>query len=119
MPCVVLLSSKPVYQSHGLIMSHDIVTVTPSRAVTFRALQSLTLRAQGTRTYHIVKERSAYSLGYSVRFVWCRLNPRREPEPEAHVAGYVFQRCLGYRPYGALTGVTPRTYLHTDNRLIY
>ena len=43
-------------------MSPDIGTATPSRAVTFRALQSLTLRAQGTRTYHIVKERSALSL---------------------------------------------------------
>lgn len=64
-------------------MSHDIGTATPFRAVTFRALQSLTLRAQGTRTCHIVKERSAYSLGYSVRFVWYRLNPRRESEPEA------------------------------------
>ena len=67
-------------------MSHDIGTVTPSRAVTFRALQSLTLRAQGTRTCHIVKERSAYSLGTTgttVRFVWYRLNPRRESEPEA------------------------------------
>ena len=64
-------------------MSHDTGTVTPSRAVTFRALQSLTLRAQGTRTCHIVKERSALSLGYSVRFVWCRLNPVRESDPEA------------------------------------
>ena len=71
------------------------------------------------KDYHIVKERSALSLGYSVRFVWCRLNPRREAEPGALFAGYVFQRCLGYRLYGALTGVTPRTYLHTDNRLIY
>ena len=57
--------------------------------------------------------------GTTVRFVWCRLNPIRESEPEALFAGYVFQRCLGYRLYGALTGVTPRTYLHTDNRLIY
>ena len=51
-----------------------------------------------------------------MRFVWCRLNPIRESEPEALFAGYVFQRCLGYRQHGALTGVTPRTYLHTDNR---
>ena len=64
-------------------MSHDIGTVTPFRAVTFRALQSLTLRAQGTRTCHIVKERLALSLGTIVRFVWYRLNPRREAEPGA------------------------------------
>jgi len=75
-------------------MSHDIGTVTPFRAVTFRALQSLTLRAQGTRTCHIVKERSALSLGYSVRFVWYRLNPRRESEPEARYYVVLLGRIL-------------------------
>ena len=64
-------------------MSHDIGTASPSRA---------TMQKQGVepspyqirnKDYHIVKERSALSLGYSVRFIWCRLNPRRESEPEA------------------------------------
>ena len=35
------------------------------------------------KDYHIVKERAALSLGTTVRFGWCRLNPRREAEPEA------------------------------------
>ena len=35
------------------------------------------------KDYHIVKERLALSLGTTVRFVWCRLNPIRESEPEA------------------------------------
>ena len=64
-------------------MSHDIGTTTPSGA---------TMQKQGVepshyqvrnKDYHIVKERAALSLGTTVRFVWYRLNPRRESEPEA------------------------------------
>lgn len=67
-------------------MSPDIGTAAPFRA---------TMQKQGVepspyqvrnKDSHIVKERSALSLGTTgttVRFVWCRLNPRRESEPEA------------------------------------
>lgn len=80
---LICLSSKPARQSRGLIMPHGIGTTAPSGA---------TMQKQGVepspyqirnKDYHIVKERSAYSPGYSVRFVWYRLNPRRESEPEA------------------------------------
>lgn len=80
---VTCLSSKPVCPSHGLVMFHNIGTAAPFRA---------TMQKQGVepspyqirnKDYHIVKERSALSLGTTVRFVWYRLNPRRESEPEA------------------------------------
>ena len=61
---VTCLSSKPVYPSHGFVMSHDTGTAAPSRA---------TMQKQGVepspyqirnKDYHIVKERSALSLWY-------------------------------------------------------
>lgn len=82
-PYVTCLSSKPARMSRGLIMSHDIETTTPSGA---------TMQKQGVepspyqirnKDYHIVKERLALSLSTTVRFIWCRLNPRREADPEA------------------------------------
>ena len=67
-------------------MPHDIATASPSGATMQKQGVELNPYQVRNKDYHIVKERAALSLGTTgttVRFVWCRLNPRRESEPEA------------------------------------
>ena len=77
------LSSKPARPSRGLLMPHGIGTTTPSGATMQKQGVESSPYQVRNKDYHIVKERSALSLGNTVRLVWYRLNPRRESEPEA------------------------------------
>lgn len=64
-------------------MPHGIGTTTPSGATVQKQGVGPSPYQIRNKDYHIVKERAALSLGTTVRFVWYRLNPRRESEPEA------------------------------------
>ena len=71
-------------------MFHNIGTTAPSGATMQKQEVEPSPYQVRNKDYHIVKERSALSqgtTGTTVRFVWFRLNPRRESEPEALFAG--------------------------------
>ena len=61
-PYVICLSSKPARPSRGLVMPHGIGTTTPSGATMQKQGVELSPYQIRTKDYHIVKERSAWSL---------------------------------------------------------